>query len=120
MKKSTIKVLALVLVTLMVCVAFVACSKTLNGEYVNEINVAGISSTKTTYVFEGKKVTLTVSAEAAGIDLGGVSLEGTYKINGDEITFTFEGEGAAEYSKALPFEETDDGIKIAGVEYKKQ
>ena len=120
MKKSTIKVLALALVAVMVCVSFIACSKTLSGEYVNEESVMGVGSTKTTYVFDGKKVTLTVSAEAIGMDLGGVSLEGTYKIKGDEITFTFEGEGAAEYSKAVSFEKTDNGIKIAGVEYTKK
>lgn len=120
MKKSTLKVLALALVAVVVCITMVACAKTLNATYTYEINVAGVSSAKTTYEFSGKKVTLTVSSETIGVPATSTTLTGTYKIKGDTITFDFDEDTTGAYSVAVPFEETDNGIKIAGVEYTKQ
>ena len=118
MKKTIIRIVALSLVAIMVCVALASCGKTLSGTYSNKIDVFGVSSTETVYKFSGKKVTIEVTAGVAGFE-STVDFEGTYKIEDDKITFTFEGDGS-EYSGTVPFEKTDDGIKIAGIEYKKQ
>ena len=108
------RILALALVLSLVFV-LVSCGKTLSGTYVNDGLLAD-----TTYEFKGKKVTITV-----GTVLGDKSFEGEYKIakNDDgklEITFTFADGDASDYSKTHSFEETDNGIKIGGVEYKKK
>lgn len=116
MKKIT-KVLALVLALSMLCIVFASCGTTLSGTYTKDGLLAD-----TTYKFSGDKVTLSV---------GSVSLNGTYEITKNDdgnqvITFEFEdsdllstivsfGNGAE-----VPFEKTDDGIKIGGIEYKKQ
>ena len=117
--KKTIRIIAFTLVVVMVCLAFAACGKTLSGEYTAEIGSTGIAGGKTTYKFSGSKVTITVVAGIAGFEKS-TSFEGKYKIDGDEITFTFEDGEASSYNQTLPFEETEDGIKLAGIEYKKQ
>ena len=108
--KHFAKALALVLVLSMVCMVFASCGTTLSGEYKNALTG--------TYKFSGSKVTYTTL-------LG--SVEGTYKItkNSDGkqvIIFEFEDSiaGIVANGQEIPFEKTDAGIKISGVEYKKQ
>ena len=108
------KILALVLALSLVFV-LVSCGTKLSGTYVNE----GLLG-KTTYEFNGNKVTITI-----GTVLGDVTYSGKYKIAKDKsgdlkITFTFEDEKAAEYSKSHSFEKTEDGIKISGLSYNKK
>ncbi len=116
MKKS-VRVIAVAMALLMVGMLLVACGSTISGTYSNEIEVLGIAS-GTTFEFKGSKVSMTI--KVAG--MSGDPIEGTYKIDGDKITFTFEGdsEDAKKWNQELPFEKTDDGIKIGGVEYKKK
>ena len=118
MKKS-VRIIAFALVAVMVCLAFAACGKTLSGEYTAEIGSTSIAGGKTTYKFSGSKVTITVVAGIAGFEKS-TSFDGKYKIDGDKITFTFEDGDASAYNQTLTFEETEDGIKLAGIEYKKQ
>ncbi|MBO5415564.1 MAG: hypothetical protein J6A83_02905 [Clostridia bacterium] len=122
MKKS-VKVLALVMVALMLCMSFASCAKKLSGEYVNDATIAG-SGIVTTYEFSGNKVTLTVETKALGVvvEEGTASREGTYSIGEDKITFEFEGDDtvAKEYSKTLDFEEGEDYIKIGIVKFDKK
>ena len=118
MKKTILKIVALSLVAVMICALLVSCGTTLSGTYSAKIDV-GVAESETSYKFSGKKVTVTTTAGVAGFEKT-VELDGTYKIEDDKITFTFEGEDANSYSGTVPFEKTEDGIKIAGVEYKKQ
>ena len=111
--KKTIRVMALVLALATVLFVFAACGKTLSGTYSAEVLGTGA-----TYEFKGSKVTVTAKA------LGVVAFEaeGTYKIDGDQITFTFEGDekDAKEYNGTFTFEEGDDYIKIGLVKYTKK
>ena len=117
MKRTVLKIVALSLVAVMMCAILVSCGKTLSGTYSSKLDV-GIASSETSYTFSGKKVTIKVTSGAVGFETT-FEAEGTYKIENDKITFTFEGDGASN-SGTVPFEQTDDGIKISGVEYKKQ
>ena len=117
MKKS-VRILALALAILTVSALLVACGKTLSGTYTKQGLLAN-----TTLKFSGKNVTITV---------GSLSAEGTYKIEDDKITITIpESEDDTKLEAALKavlnevagtqsYEKTDGGIKIGGVEYKKQ
>ena len=117
MKKS-IKIVALVMVALMICMSFVACGKRLSGKY-----SADFLGTGTTLTFDGKDVTLALTL--AGKELA--SIDGTYEIKDDKITFDFVDEDKAEdedfkeilseWKEAVAFEEGDGYIKIGGVKY---
>ncbi len=112
MKKS-IKILALALVAVMLCLSLAACGKKLSGTYSAEALGTGA-----TYEFKGSKVTIAVKALGAEI----ASVEGKYSIKDDKITFEFDSdnEDVEKYDGTFDFEETDDGIKIGIVEYKKK
>ncbi len=111
--KRSIKILALALVAVMLCVSFAACGKKLSGTYSAEIAGTGAE-----YKFSGSKVTITPKLLGASGD----SIEGKYSIKDGKITFEFDSDDddAKEYSGTFDFEETDDGIKIGIVEYKKK
>ncbi len=127
MKKS-VKILALALVAVMLCLSLTACGKKLSGTYEPIVGkegglldqiagaVADATNSGVTYTFSGSKVTIETTV------LGNVeTFEGEYSIKDEKITFTFEDEDAKDYSDTFTFEELDDGnIKIAGVEYKKK
>lgn len=120
MKKVLSLVLAVaVLATL--CLSLASCGKKLSGKY-----SADVLGTGTTMTFDGKNVkigfTVTLLGEIASVDA-------TYKIKGDTITFEFADEEEVSNSSAkkvietleepVSFEEGDDYIKINGVKYEK-
>ena len=120
MKKVLSLVLAVaVLATL--CLALASCGKKLSGKY-----SADFLGTGTTMTFDGKNVkigfTVTFVGEVASVDA-------TYKIKGDTITFEFADEDEVSNSSAkkviqsleepVSFEEGDGFIKINGVKYEK-
>lgn len=111
MSKNIIRVSALALVIVMLTAVLASCGGP-SGTYESaEVIGSGLS-----YTFKGSKVTIKVKL------LGTVtSFEGKYKIDGEEITFTFEDEddGADKYSGTMTFEQGDDYIKIGGVKYTK-
>ncbi len=111
MKKS-IRVLALVMALTMVLFVFASCGKKLSGKYSAEVLGSGA-----TYEFKGSKVTITAKLLGSAI----FEAEGTYKIEDDKITFTFESddEDASDYNGTFDFEEKENSIKIGIVEYKK-
>ena len=123
MKKTIIKIMALALVAVMVCAVLVSCAKTLSGEYMAEGDLLGVLEGKTTYKFSGKNVTIT---NVSGIFVleKTTKYDGTYEIyeeDGKEyIKFTFEDDDASSYNTTWLFEETEEGIKLNGVEFKKQ
>ena len=107
MRKNFIKAVAMVLLLATVCVAFASCGKTLSGKYSAELLGTGATMT-----FKGSKITTTY--KAAGKEI--YTVEGTYKIEDDKITITYEGEKADEakdYAGTFDFKEKEDGsIKI--------
>ena len=113
MKKTVLKVVALMLVAVVFCTALVSCGKKLSGTYEANLIAAEVS-----YKFSGSKVTVTIDP-IIGDD---TVLEGKYEIEDDKITFTWEGENAdkaEDYSGTLSFAEGEDYITIGGVKYNK-
>ena len=110
MKKTVLKVVALMLVAVIACVALASCGKTLNGEYKTALGTP-------TFTFKGNKVTLEID-----LLITATTIEGKYEIEDDKITFTWEGENAdkaEDYSGTLAFAEGDGYITIGGVKYNK-
>lgn len=117
MKKS-IKILAFALVAVMLCMSLVACGKKLSGTY--EAKVGGdLLGYTATYDFSGSKVEITKKATVVGTS-NSTTFEGKYEIKDDEITITLDSEDDDIKSGTFTFAETDDGIKIGIVEYKKK
>ena len=104
MKKS-VKVLALVMVAAMLCLALVSCGKKLSGEYEATLLGSGV-----VLAFEGKKVTYT--AKVLGMEAA--TVEGEYSIKGDQITLSFgeDDDDAKKLNGTFDFEQGDDYIKI--------
>lgn len=111
--KKTVRLVAIVMVAVVLCLALAACGKTLSGKYSAEA-----LGTDVTYEFKGSNVTIT--AKAVGVEL--YNVEAKYKIDGDKITITLPDdadEDAQSVAGTFDFAETEDGIKIGLVEYKK-
>ena len=113
MKKS-IKIFAVALAVVMLCLSLASCDlfgKKLNGKYVND---GGLLGGETTFEFKGDNVEVSHKSALTGrVE----SQEGKYKIEDDEITFTFYTEDGDEienapYSGSWTFEEDDDGDVI--------
>ncbi len=115
MKKS-IRIIAVVMVALMLCLTLASCGKTLSGKYTSDKGILG----ETTYEFSGKKVEISYKSLLGTV----TTVEGEYEIDDDKITITLVDEDADEkdakdLSGTFAFEETENGIKIGLVEYKK-
>lgn len=113
MKKS-VKILALALVAVMMCMALVSCGKKLSGEYEALDVDLGIYKANVTYKFEGNKYEKTTKQENILGQIDTKTVEGTYEIvtNDDdkmEITLT---EKDAEEGETFTFEEGEGYIKI--------
>ena len=110
MKKTVLKVVAIMLVAVVLGSLLVSCGKTLSGTYETAIGTP-------TFTFKGNKVTLEID-----LILTAKTIEGTYEIEDDKITFAWEGENAddaKDYSGTLAFAEGDGYITIGGVKYNK-
>ena len=118
MKKSVIKIIAFTLLAVAVCMALVSCGKTLSCEYGAELNL-GLGKIEVVYSFKGSKVEATVKSTTLLGQIESTTVEGKYEINEDEITFTWDDEAEGVDGGTFTFEETEDGIKIGLVEYKK-
>ena len=116
MKKS-IKIVAVAMVVLMLCLSLASCGKTLAGEYESDAGLFG----KTTYKFSGKTVKISYTSVLGTVN----SIEGEYSIEDDEITFTFEDveedkeDDAEQLEGTFTFEEGEDYIKIGNFQYDK-
>ena len=116
--KRSIRILAVALVAVMLCLSLAACGKKLSGTYEAEIggSIAGYTAT---YDFSGSKVEVTKTVTLLGTK-NSTTIEGKYEIKDDEITLSFETSDDDIKSGTFTFEETEDGIKIGLVEYKKK
>ena len=111
--KKTIRFIAIAMIAVMLCVSLASCGKTLSGEYRTE----ELMGTYTSYIFKGNKITK--NSYVLGNKVSDASYEGTYKIDGSEITITY-GDKDNSKTETLTFEELDDGsIKIGVITYKK-
>lgn len=106
------KLMCGILVVVMM-LSLVACGSKLSGTYKTEEKLGSYAS----YTFSGSKVTFTTYV--LGNKVGEAT--GTYKIDGNEITFTWDNGGDSEdaVSGTQTFEKTDDGIKIGVLTLKK-
>ena len=121
--KTSIRILAVVLVAVMLCLSLASCGSTLKGKYESKVGVLGL--VRKTMEFKGDSVTVTYVVS----DLEVATLEGTYTIKDDKIIFDFVDESGVDHKDAkdfletlqgeLSFEKGDDSIKIGGVEYTK-
>ncbi len=119
MKKS-IRIIAVVMVALMLCLSLASCGKKLSGKY-----SADIFGTGTTMTFDGSDVKIAITVTFIGEV---ASLDATYEIKDDKISFDIADEEkvtndlAKKVIKSLEepvsFEEGEDYIKINGVTYK--
>ena len=117
---KSIKIIAIAVVAVMLCLTLASCAQTLNGKYVNE-------DLNTTYEFKGNKVKITAPKASLSGLLNGekVVYEGTYEIDGDTITITLVDDNGEEldnlYSGTFDFSEDEDGdIVIGRIEYEKK
>ncbi len=121
--KNAVRITAVAIVVVMLCLCFASCAKTLSGKYISETDVAGVAGSTTVYNFSGNKVTITTKSEVFGSSTT-TTKEGTYEIiesdAGMEIKFSFEDEEGNVKVDKYDFEETEEGIKIGVVEYKKE
>ncbi len=113
MKKS-VKILALALVAVMMCMALVSCGKKLSGEYEALDVDLGIYKANVTYKFEGDKYEKTTKRTNLLGQVETDTEEGTYEIvtNDDdtmEITLTKKD---AEKGESYTFAEGEDYIQI--------
>ena len=121
MKKS-VRILAVLMVALMLCLTLASCGKTLSGKY-----SADVLGTGTTMTFDGKDVKIAITVTLIGEV---ASLDATYEIKDDKISFDIADEEeitnelAKKVVKSLEepvsFEEGEDYIKINGVKYEKK
>ena len=107
--------IALVLALCFVVSLLASCGSSLSGTYTAES-----FGSKLTYTFSGNDVKLSVSV----FGMQAVTVNGTYKIDGNSITLTFGGEEAEakQYSGTFDFAKGEDGktITIGLVTYEKQ
>ena len=124
MKKLT-KVIALVVVAAMLCLALASCGKTLSGTYTAGGDIGGLAGAKTSYTFSGSKVTVSVTTTLLGSQ-NTTEYEGKYEIEEAKdgsmtIKFTFEDSDAKEYTGEYKFAEDKDAktITIGVITYTK-
>ncbi len=109
--KNAVRVMSVALVVVMLGALLVSCGTMFSGEYSRE--VLGVT---TTYEFKfGGKLIVTTESSL----LGNNTIEGTYKIDGDEIIITTTS-GDKTVTDTHDFEKGDSYIKIDGVQYDKK
>ena len=118
MKKS-IKILALTLAVVLLCASLAACGKKLSGKY-----SADVLGTGTTLTFDGSNVTIAITVTFVGEV---ASLNATYEIKDDKITFDIADEETvtnelakkvvAAFEQPQAFAEGENTITIGGVTY---
>lgn len=123
MKKTSAKLFALILASVMLVCVLASCGKKVTaGSYTAELEILG-QSAGVTYTFKGNKVEAESKVEILGFE-NSKTAEGTYEIvkddDGDlEIKIDFEDETDIFKDGTYSFSEGDDYIKIAGVKYEK-
>ena len=127
MKKTTIKIAAVLLIAVMCLGIFVACGPSVSGTYSGTTDIAGLAGATVTYTFSGKNVTVESTANILGFEKTS-TYEGTFELVEAEdgtlqIVFTF-GEDGDSFSGTYSFTQGEENdvkyIKIGGAKYNKQ
>ena len=126
MKRTTIKIAAVLLIAVMCLGIFVACGPSVSGTYSGTTDIAGLAGATVTYTFSGKKVTVESTATILGFEKT-ETYEGTFELveaeDGLKITFTFGEEGDS-FSGTYSFSQGEENgvkyVKIGGAKYNKQ
>ena len=116
MKKSVLKIVALLMVAVVALTALASCGKKLSGEYY--MGDKTLTKSYTQYTFSGSKVS--VDTYLLGSRVGDDSYEAKYSIKDGEITLTWKDANGEDKTLTQTFEELDDGsIKIGVLTFKK-
>ncbi len=124
MKKTNVKLISLLLVSVMLVCMLASCAKKVkSGSYEAELSVLG-QSAGVTYTFKGNKVEAESKVSILGVETS-KTVEGTYEITKNDdgdlmIEFDFDDETDLFKNVSVSYEEGDDYIKIAGVKYEKK
>ena len=102
--KKALKVIALVLVAATVLCMFAGCVKSLKGTYKAE---------------SGASLTFDKNQKVTG-ELFGITIDGTYEINGDMIKFNYSGIAGIGATLEKPIEINGKTIIIDGTEFTKE
>lgn len=104
--KKIVKVLSAMALVLVLGVTLVACGG-VTGTYECEISVMGSTVTTTLELKDGDECVMTAN-------IGGISSEekGTYKIDGDKITLTIDGDSLEGTIANNEIVITQDGVKM--------
>ena len=115
--KNFVRVMSVMLVVAMLAVTLVACGGVPSGTYVN--GDTSLTKTYTQYEFKGSKVVFT--SYVGGNKVEAISFEGKYKVDGDEITFTWKNAEGEEKTNTVTYAENEDGsLAIGPLTYKKK
>lgn len=90
--KKAVKWLALFVMTVCLGAALAACGGKVAGVYECEMEMGGVKSVLTLELKEDETFTVTAKGEVGGVSHEEEMAKGTYKVDGDKITFTVEGE----------------------------
>ncbi len=113
--KKFVRILCLALVAVTLCATLASCGGVKSGEYYNGDKT--VTQTYTVYTFSGSK--FSVASYVAGEKLDSLTVEGKYKVDGDEIVFTWKDSEGNEKTDTKAFAENEDGsIKIGLLTYK--
>ncbi len=93
--KKLVKVFGLLTVIACLCLSVAACGDSgVEGTYEYSLSAEGASSTITLELKSGGKMTMTIKASMGGQEIANETVEGTYKVSGEKLTLTVEGEDA--------------------------
>ena len=120
--KKTLRIIAIAMVAVMLCLSLASCGKKISGKYEAEIDVL-LASYTATYDFSGSKVEITKKTTVFG-SVNTNTIEGKYEIaelddGSMEITITLESDDDDIKSGTFTFEEGEGYIKIGGIQYNK-
>lgn len=117
--KNFVRVMSVMLVVAMLAVTLVACGGVPSGTYVDVNGDTEYTKTYTQYEFKGSKVVFT--SYVGGNKVEAISFEGKYKVDGDEITFTWKNAEGEEKTNTVIYAENEDGsLTIGPLTYKKK
>lgn len=105
-----LKIIALALVVLILCLPLVSCGGELSGTYICALHDEGAEPTR--YTFSGENVTY----ELFSPNGASIKIKGSYKISDGKIALDY-GEENSFYNATRTFSVSDDFILIDGVKY---
>lgn len=112
--KKIAKTLAVILIAGTIICTFASCTQTLKGTYASTTDVGTVLNGNLTFDKENK-----VSGEITAPIIGTVSIDGTYSIEDNNITFTYSIFGINK-DVTYSFEKDGKSIIIDGTEFVKQ